>query len=177
MRKRITFANVLSLTALLFAIGGTSYAGTRLAANSVGTKQIKNGAVTAAKIKAGVLPSAWVAANSDGIDAAGPDTAILTVHVPAGKFLASAKIYATSSEPGMNVLCDLWKGSIGATQIDYTDAAATTESHYVDLPLQGAVTMAAAGDIILSCQTNATTPTDVRFYGAQLSALKVSALH
>lgn len=48
-------ALVISLIALFVALGGTSYAAMTLPKNSVGTKQLKNGAVTAAKIDLGVL--------------------------------------------------------------------------------------------------------------------------
>jgi hypothetical protein len=43
-------ALVISLIALFVALGGTTYAATSLAKNSVGTAQLKNGAVTKAKI-------------------------------------------------------------------------------------------------------------------------------
>jgi len=43
-------ALVISLIALFVALGGTTYAATSLPANSVGTKQIRKGAVTASKI-------------------------------------------------------------------------------------------------------------------------------
>jgi len=43
-------ALVIALIALFVALGGTTYAATSLPANSVGTKQIRNKAVTAAKI-------------------------------------------------------------------------------------------------------------------------------
>jgi len=43
-------ALVISLIALFVALGGTTYAATSLPANSVGTRQIKNGAVTASKL-------------------------------------------------------------------------------------------------------------------------------
>jgi hypothetical protein len=49
-------ALVISLIALFVALGGTSYAAiTSLPANSVGTKQLKNGAVTKAKLNASAL--------------------------------------------------------------------------------------------------------------------------
>jgi hypothetical protein len=49
-------ALVVSLIALFVALGGTSYAAiTSLPANSVGTKQLKNGAVTGTKLNAAVL--------------------------------------------------------------------------------------------------------------------------
>ena len=47
-------ALVISLIALFVALGGTTYAATSLPVNSVGTRQIKNRAVTAAKIARGV---------------------------------------------------------------------------------------------------------------------------
>jgi len=43
-------ATVIALLALFVALGGTTYAATSLPRNSVGTKQLKNGAVTKAKI-------------------------------------------------------------------------------------------------------------------------------
>jgi hypothetical protein len=50
-------ALVVSLIALFVALGGTSYAAitAALPANSVGTKQLKNGAVTAAKVSSKAL--------------------------------------------------------------------------------------------------------------------------
>ena len=49
-------ALVISLIALFVALGGTSYAAiTSLPANSVGTKQLKNSAVTDTKLSAAVL--------------------------------------------------------------------------------------------------------------------------
>lgn len=48
-------ALVVALVALAVALGGTGYAVTQLPRNSVGTKQIRNNAVTGAKVKAGSL--------------------------------------------------------------------------------------------------------------------------
>ena len=44
-------AMVVACLALAVALGGTGYAAVALPANSVGTKQLKNGAVVAAKVK------------------------------------------------------------------------------------------------------------------------------
>lgn len=49
-RPRLTYANAVASLALFVALGGTGYAATQLAPNSVGTAQLKRGAVTAAKI-------------------------------------------------------------------------------------------------------------------------------
>jgi hypothetical protein len=48
-------AMVVACLALLVALGGTSYAAIRLPANSVGTKQLKRGAVTGVKVKSNAL--------------------------------------------------------------------------------------------------------------------------
>jgi hypothetical protein len=48
-------AFVISVVALFVALGGTTYAATGLPANSVGTKQLKNAAVTRSKISASTL--------------------------------------------------------------------------------------------------------------------------
>jgi hypothetical protein len=59
IRRRPSPALVISCLALAVALGGTGYAASVLPANSVGTKQLMNGAVVAAKVK----PHSLVAAN------------------------------------------------------------------------------------------------------------------
>jgi hypothetical protein len=54
IRNRLTFANVVSVIALFVALGGTSVAAS-IVANSVGTNQLKNQAVTTSKIKDGAV--------------------------------------------------------------------------------------------------------------------------
>jgi hypothetical protein len=55
---------VISLIALFVALGGTTYAATSLPANSVGTKQIKNGAVTASKLNKRVAVKSAITAQN-----------------------------------------------------------------------------------------------------------------
>lgn len=50
LRRHLTYANVAATLALFLCLGGAAYAATQLPKNSVGTKQLKNGAVTAGKI-------------------------------------------------------------------------------------------------------------------------------
>ena len=54
LRRHLSFANITSLMALVFAMGGTGYALT-IPKNSVGTKQLRKNAVTGAKVKARTL--------------------------------------------------------------------------------------------------------------------------
>ena len=51
IRRHLSFANVVSIMALVFAMGGTGYAALKLPKNSVGGAQIKKDAVTGAKVK------------------------------------------------------------------------------------------------------------------------------
>ena len=52
---RLSYANVASTLALGVALSGGAYAATQLPAHSVGTEQLKNGAVTSTKVKNGSL--------------------------------------------------------------------------------------------------------------------------
>lgn len=56
IRKRLTYANVMSSLAVFLILGGaTALAAGQLGKNSVGTKQLKKGAVTALKLKDGAV--------------------------------------------------------------------------------------------------------------------------
>ncbi len=57
-------ATIISLIALFVAMGGTTYAAVNIRANTVGTKQIKNGAVTGRKLANNAVSSAKVKVGS-----------------------------------------------------------------------------------------------------------------
>lgn len=50
IRHHLTYANVMATIAVLLTMGGASYAAIALPSNSVGTRQLRNGAVTSAKL-------------------------------------------------------------------------------------------------------------------------------
>jgi hypothetical protein len=60
LRGKLTYANVMATVAVFVALGGASYAATELPRNSVGTAQIKEAAVTPAKLSAAARPSGAV---------------------------------------------------------------------------------------------------------------------
>jgi hypothetical protein len=49
LKGKLTYANVMVTILAFIVLGGAAYAATKLPKNSVGTKQIKNQAVTGAK--------------------------------------------------------------------------------------------------------------------------------
>src|SRR5215813_3919494 len=56
VRKRLTYANVMSSIAVFLVLGGgAAFAAAKLGKNTVGTKQLKSNAVTTAKIKDGAV--------------------------------------------------------------------------------------------------------------------------
>jgi hypothetical protein len=60
IRKRLTYANVMSSIAVFLVLGGAAFAATQLPRNSVGTKQLKAGAVTTAKLHSNAVTRAKI---------------------------------------------------------------------------------------------------------------------
>lgn len=77
VRRGLSFANVMSMTAVFVALGGTSYAAVSLSHNSVGTWQIRTNGVDKSEIHRGAVAASEI--RSDGVnrseikrDAVGP---------------------------------------------------------------------------------------------------------
>lgn len=69
---RLTYANVVASIALMLALGGTSYAVSRIPARSVGTKQLKKNAVNSSRVRDGSLLGADFQAGQLPAGAPGP---------------------------------------------------------------------------------------------------------
>jgi hypothetical protein len=78
LKRRLTYANVISTLCLFLLLGGGAYAASHLGKNTVGTKQLKKNAVTGAKVKdqsltgkdidlskLGTVPNAQLAVHAD----------------------------------------------------------------------------------------------------------------
>lgn len=50
LREKLTYANVMATLSVFLVLGGGAYAAAKLPNNSVGTKQLKNGAITLSKL-------------------------------------------------------------------------------------------------------------------------------
>lgn len=65
IRKRLTYANVMSSIAVFLVLGGaTAFAAHQLGKNTVGKKQLKNNAVTTAKIKKNAVSTPKIKKNA-----------------------------------------------------------------------------------------------------------------
>jgi hypothetical protein len=60
IRRRLTYANVMSSIAVFLVLGGAAFAAAKLPKNSVGTKQLKHNAVTTAKLKKNAVTTAKI---------------------------------------------------------------------------------------------------------------------
>jgi hypothetical protein len=102
LRARLTYANVMATLAMFFVLGGGAYAaGTKLAKNSVGNRELKTNAVTSSKVKdgkllakdfkAGQLPAgATGATGAQGAKGDKGDPGPLPDTLPSGKTLRGA---------------------------------------------------------------------------------------
>jgi hypothetical protein len=121
IRKRLTYANVVSSLALFLVLGGgTAFAASQLGKNSVGSKQLKKNAVTAAKIKKNAVTRAKI--RKDAVTGTqvkdqsltGPDinigtlgtvpSAVNAVNAATAASLAGGAEFATFTGPGLTTL-------------------------------------------------------------------------
>ncbi len=96
IRSKLTYANVMSTIAVFLLLGGgAAFAASKLAKNSVGTKQIKNQAVTAAKIKKGTITGAQINLAKLGTVPSATNAASATTATTAGTANALAAMEPT----------------------------------------------------------------------------------
>jgi hypothetical protein len=88
VRRRLTYSNVIATMALFIALGGVAVAATQLPRNSVGTRQIKRGAVTSAKLAKKSVISGKLGPNSVGPGNIG-NGAVTTAKLAQGAVIAS----------------------------------------------------------------------------------------
>ena len=122
--RRPSPALIISIIALVFATAGTGYATVRLAANSVGTAQLQNGAVKTEKIKSAAVTAPKIANGAVG-----------TAKI-AGDAVTSAKI-----ADGTIVTADIAAATRTALR-----GAVTTGASGIFVPRAGTTKVIAAGD-------------------------------
>jgi hypothetical protein len=111
IRKRLTYANVMSSIAVFLVLGGaTALAASHLGKNSVGTKQLKRNAVTAAKLKRNAVTAAKIRTNA--VTAAKIQTSAVTAAKIQTNAVTTAKI-GNGAVTGEKIPA----GAVGSTQL------------------------------------------------------------
>lgn len=127
VRKRLTYANVMSSIAVFLVLGGgAAFAASQLGKNSVGSKQLKKNAVTSAKIKKNAVTGAKVKPGS-----------LQATDFAAGQLPAGPK-----GDPGPSFGA-FGNGGCGELEESF-DTCATTGT--VNLPSSGNVLLVASGE-------------------------------
>jgi len=147
IRRHLSFANVASLSALVFAMAGTSYAA--LAKNSVGSAQIKKGAVANSDLRANAVTTAKVR-----------NASLLAADFAAGQLPKGATGATGASGPKGNPGAT---GTTGPATVQFLQAPAdladgTSASYNVFCPAgQQAIAGGARGDATDSEETSVTS--------------------
>lgn len=116
LRKRLTYANVMSSIAVFLVLGGATAIAAGLAKNSVGSKQIKKNAVTEVKIKDGAV-SANKLGDGSVVSAKLADGSVVT-----GK-IVNAAVNADKLANGSVVTIKLANGAVTTAKL--ADASVT----------------------------------------------------
>jgi hypothetical protein len=198
---RLTYANVMATVALFIALGGVGYAAIKLPKNSVGTKQLRKGAVTPAKINRAATKALTGARGPAGAPGpqgptgpAGPSNAYyvfnndettgtktISLSVPAGNYVASASMYASNRElKEGRVSCTLFstadKAHSGSAVANLPKDPAETIGSYAQPTAETVFSFGAQGGRIEYECGNYEGTAQVGFYQAHITAVAVGSL-
>lgn len=190
-RPRITYANVIiSLVAFVVVFGGGAYAGSQLAKNSVGTKQLKRDAVTGAKVKDGSLagrdlapgvipgvpgpPAAHQASGSvnfDSFSSSPYGSTVVNLELPPGDYSATATAQIdTVNDVASSILCRLINTGPGDQTATQRSQSVRTDGGADNLTLTRLFAVTAGQSLQLQCsKTNASS-------GARVNAANIVAV-
>lgn len=198
IRRKLTYANVMATIAVFIALGGASYAAIKLPKNSVGTKQLKKGAVTPAKFSLAAKsrlagpsgpsgpkgdpgprgPSnAYYAANNDE----SLHAKTISLNVPPGDYVVSASMFAFNREAkegrvGCNLVSPNDPGHGGSAVANVPKEPAETIISYQQPEAQAVFAIGGSGGTIKFECENVEGTAKVGFYEAQIIATAVGSL-
>jgi hypothetical protein len=102
LRGKLTYANVMATIAVFIALGGASYAAVKLPKNSIGTEQLKNGAVTETKLSKGARATLAGDADSQGKEGTAGKNVIALAPLPSKATETGVFAAATGSETAVS---------------------------------------------------------------------------
>jgi hypothetical protein len=102
LSEKLTYANVMATVAVFIALGGASYAAIKLPKNSVGTEQLKNGAVTETKLSKGARATLAGDADSQGKEGTAGKNVIALAPLPSKATETGVFAAATGSETAVS---------------------------------------------------------------------------
>ncbi|MGH2978168.1 MAG: hypothetical protein ACRDLQ_00850 [Solirubrobacterales bacterium] len=193
LRSRLTYANAMSTIAVFVALGGGAYAVT-VPRNSVGPKQLKKNAVTAAKVKNRSLLasdfkrgqlSLGTAARADDLDPppapSGTNVARMTLTTRgAGKVFVIGSLrdpFLTCADTGCSAQWGVYVDDKPVPSTGATLSALPGESDGFSFYTLYGVTAAKVGagvHVIRIVRTDSGGPSSVGQLGAQLSAIQIT---
>lgn len=164
MDRRITPSLIVSIIALVVALGGASYAAIKIPKNSVGTKQIKNKAVNSNKVKDGSLllkdfksgqvkPNAWEGSKDATLEPIPStfSTIVNTAVLPKGNYVLLGRANVIGGGSILNrIICSL--GSDAAQNFTVDSGAV------MPLSLNGTISLTSPEAASLSCLKTAGDP-------------------
>jgi hypothetical protein len=156
IRKRLTYANVMSSIAVFLVVGGaTAFAAGHLGKNTVGTKQLKKNAVATAKIKKNAITTAKIKKN-----------AITSAKIRGGAVgsdkLANGAVGSDKLANGSVTSIKLANGAVGSGQIG-ANAVGNSQTQLVKVFKGGAVPAADSEAAAPKIQLGSVGP--FNFYG------------
>jgi hypothetical protein len=202
IRGKLTYANVMATIAVFIALGGASYAAIKLPKNSVGTKQLKKGAVTPAKLSpaaksrlVGSIGPAGPTGPKGDPGPRGPSNAYyatnndesfhaktISLNVPPGDYVVSASMFAFNREEkkegrvGCNLISPDDPTHRGSAVANVPEEPAETIISYQQPEAQAVFAIGGSGGTIKFECENAEGKAKVGFYEAQIIATAVGSL-
>jgi len=176
LRSWLSYANVMATIAVFVALGGGAYAAFRLPANSVGSRQLKNSAVTPKKVARATIklfkgqkgaPGPKGDQGAQGVQGIqgpiGPSNVYFTssttvgaaLTLPAGDYWIEGQCDFSNSngtpQPGLEILTSSQAGGIGSASATIPATGTTVASHDVTAHF------ASQGTLDNGCTSNAGT--------------------
>jgi hypothetical protein len=170
LRSRLSYANVTATVALFIALGGSSYAAITLPRNSVGTQQLRAGAVQGKDIRNGTIQTADMSKRARNAlrgqqGPAGPSG--ITEHAQIGS--TGRQVYGTATQSSWSLNApEVHRLEFGrdVSQCAYSATLADVPGGNVPTAVPGRVTVASAGGpaIVVKTYDTAGNPAELPFH-------------